>query len=119
VGAAAIEKEHAMGYSMSYHERSEAAHRVTRRCRRCRQNYPASDQDPNDLCLRCAHNKDFEQRVAEWFLRNPFASFEVFALFDERRVRVILNSGKDWVEFDEQHPVFTEAIRRQQSQAAS
>lgn len=83
-----------MRHSPNYHERSEAAHRVARRCRRCGHNYSASDQDPNDLCLCCAHDKDFERRVAEWFIRNPFAAFEVFTHFDERRVRVILTTGR-------------------------
>jgi len=106
-----------MGHSMSYHQRSEAAHSTTRRCRRCGQNYSASDQDPNDLCLHCAQNKDFERRVAEWFIRNPFAPFEVSTLFQERRVRVILNGGKDWVEFDEENPAYVEALRRQQPRA--
>jgi hypothetical protein len=50
--------------------------------------------------------------VAAWFLKNPFARFEVYSIFDEDRVRVILNGGRDWVEFEKEHPVYIEAIRR-------
>jgi hypothetical protein len=71
------------------------------------------DQDSANLCLRCLHDRDFEQRVAEWFLKSPLARFEVYSIFDEDRVRVILNGGRDWVEFEKEHPVYSEAIRRQ------
>ena len=47
------------------------------------------------------------------FLKNPFARFEVYSIFDEDRVRVILNGGRDWVEFEKEHPVYIEAVRRQ------
>ena len=92
---------------------SAKAHAVTRRCRRCEQQYETLDQDPDNLCLRCLHDRDFEQRVAEWFLKNPFARFEVYSIFDEHRVRVILIGGRDWVDFEKEHPVYIEAIRRQ------
>jgi hypothetical protein len=47
------------------------------------------------------------------FLKNPFARFEVYSIFDEDRVRVILNGGRDWVDFEKEHPVYIEAIQRQ------
>jgi hypothetical protein len=106
-----------MRYSTSYHRRSVAAHTVTRRCRRCEQHYQTAPEDPDGLCLRCGHNKDFERRVAEWFLQNPFAHFEVYTIFDARRVRVILNDGRDWIEYEEEHPVYLEAVRRQKTLA--
>jgi hypothetical protein len=102
-----------MLYSPIYHERSVEAHTVTRRCRRCQQGYRTAAADPNDLCPECSHNEDFEQRVTAWFLKNPFAPFEVYSIFEAHRVRVILNGGRDWVEFEEEHPVYIEAIRRQ------
>ncbi len=106
-----------MRYSANYHRRSVPAQTVTRRCRRCKQYYQTAREDPDNLCLRCGHNKDFEQRVADWFLKNPFARFEVYAIFDEHRVRVILNDGRDWLEFEKEHPVYIEAIRRQETLA--
>jgi hypothetical protein len=102
-----------MRYSQRYQHASAKAYVVTRRCRRCEQQYETSDQDPDNLCLRCLRDGEFEQRVAEWFLRNPFARFEVYSIFDEDGVRVILNGGRDWVDFEKQHPVYIEAIRRQ------
>jgi hypothetical protein len=102
-----------MSYSQRYQHASAKAYVVTRRCRRCEQQYETSDQDPDSLCLRCLHDRDFERRIAEWFLKNPFARFEVYSIFDERRVRVILNGGRDWVEFEKEHAVYIEAIRRQ------
>ena len=104
-----------MRYSQRYQCTSAQAHAVTRRCRRCEQQYETLDQDPDNLCLRCLHDRDFERRVAEWFLKNPFARFEVYSIFDEHRVRVILNGGRDWVEFEKEHPVYIEAIRRQKT----
>jgi len=47
------------------------------------------------------------------FLRNALARFEVYSIFDEDRVRVILNGGRDWVDFEKGHPVYIEALRRQ------
>jgi len=102
-----------MRYSANNHRRSDAAYTVARRCRRCQQGYRTAVADPDDLCPRCCHYEDFEQRVADWFLKNPFACFEVYSIFDEQRVRVILNGGRDWMEFEEPHPVYIEAIRRQ------
>jgi len=102
-----------MRYSANNRRRSVAAHTVTRRCRRCQQSYRTAVADPEDLCPHCCHNKDFQQRVADWFLKNPFAHFEVYSIFEEQRVRVILNGGRDWVEFEKEHPVYIEAIRRQ------
>ena len=61
-----------MRYSPNHHGRSVAAHTVTRRCRRCRRCYRTAVADPDDLCAHCCHNKDFDQRVANWFLKNPF-----------------------------------------------
>jgi hypothetical protein len=104
-----------MRYSANHHRRSEAAYTVTRRCRRCRQGYRTAVADPDDLCPHCCHNEDFAQRVADWFLKNPFACFEVYSIFDEHRVRVILNGGRDWMEFEKPHPVYIEAIRRQET----
>jgi len=101
-----------MRYSQRYHHASAKAYVVTRRCRRCEQQYETSDQDPDNLCLRCLHDGEFEQRVAEWFLKSPFARFELYSIFDEGRVRVILNGGRDWVEFEKEHPVYIEATRR-------
>jgi hypothetical protein len=67
---------------------------VTRRCRRCEQQYETSDQDPDNLCLRCLHDGELEQRVAEWFLRNPLAKFEVYTtICDDRTAQVFLNDG--------------------------
>jgi hypothetical protein len=86
---------------------------VTCRCRRCGQYFETPDQDSENLCLHCLHDREFEQRVAEWFLKTPFARFEVYSIFDEVRVRVILDGGRDWVEFEKEHPVYIEAIRRQ------
>ena len=102
-----------MRYSQRYQCTSAKAHAVTRRCRRCEQQYETLDEDPDNLCLCCLHDRDFEQRVAGWFLRTPFARFELYSMFDEHRVRVILNGGRDWVEFEKEHPVYIEAIRRQ------
>ena len=102
-----------MRNSQRYQRARAKAHVVTRRCRRCEQHYETLDQDSDNLCLRCLHDRDFEQRVAEWFLKNAFARFEVYSIFDEDRVRVILNGGRDWVEFEKEHPVYIEAIRRQ------
>ena len=102
-----------MGYSQQYQRARAKAHAVTRRCRRCDQYYETSDQNTENLCLRCLHDREFEQRVAEWFLKSPFARFELYSIFDEGRVRVILNGGRDWVEFEKEHPVYIEAIRRQ------
>jgi hypothetical protein len=51
--------------------------------------------------------------VGDWFLKNPFAPFEVYSIFDEHRVRLILNGGRDWMEFEKPHPVYIEAVRRQ------
>jgi hypothetical protein len=51
--------------------------------------------------------------VTNWFLKNPFARFELYSIFDEDRVRVILNGGRDWMEFEKPHAVYIEAIRRQ------
>ncbi len=98
---------------MRYTRRYQRVHAMTRRCRRCEQHYETSDQDSDNLCLRCLHDREFEQRVAGWFLKNPFARFEVYSIFDEDRVRVILNGGRDWVEFEKEHPVYIEAIRQQ------
>jgi len=94
-----------MGYSQQYQRARAKAHAVTRRCRRWEQYYETSDQDTENLCLRCLHDREFEQRVAEWFLKSPFARFELYSIFDEGRVRVILNGGRDWVEFEKEHPV--------------
>jgi hypothetical protein len=102
-----------MRYSQRYQRASAKSHVVTRLCRRCEQHYGTSDQDCEHLCLRCLHDRNFEQRVAEWFLKNPFARFELYSIFDEHRVRVILNGGRDWVEFEKEHAVYIEAIRRQ------
>ncbi len=102
-----------MRYSRRYQHASPTAHTVTRRCRRCEQHYEASDQDSENLCVRCLHDGEFEQCVAERFLRDPFARFELYSIFDEDRVRVILNGGRDWVDFEKEHPVYVEAIRRQ------
>ena len=102
-----------MRYIANHGRRSDAAYTVARRCRRCQQGYRTAVADPDDLCLHCCHNEDFEQRVADWFLKNPFACFEVYSIFDEHRVRVILNGGRDWMEFEKPHPVYVEAIRRQ------
>jgi len=107
-----------MRYSANNRRRSVAAHTVTRRCRRCQQSYRTAVADPEDLCPHCCHNKDFQQRVADWFLKNPFAHFEVYSIFEEQRVRVILNGGRDWVEFEKEHPVYIEAIRRQKMPAS-
>jgi hypothetical protein len=57
--------------------------------------------------------------VADWFLKNPFAPFEVYSIFDEHGVRVILNGDRDWVEFENEHPVYIEAIRRQKMLAGT
>jgi hypothetical protein len=102
-----------MHYSQRHQHASPKAYVVTRRCRRCEQHYETSDQDCENLCPHCLHDRDFEQRVAEWFLKTPFARFEVYSIFEEDRVRVILNGGRDWVEFDKEAPVYIEAIRRQ------
>ena len=102
-----------MRYSQRYQRARAKVHAVTRRCRRCGQHCETSDQDCENLCPHCLHDRDFEQRVAEWFLKNPFARFEVYSIFDEDRVRVILNGGRDWVDFEKDHPVYIEAIRRQ------
>jgi len=102
-----------MRYSQRYQRASAKAHAVIRLCRRCQQHYRTLEQDSDNLCLRCLQDGGFEQRVAEWFLKNPFARFEVYSIFDEDRVRVILNGGRDWVEFQKEHPVYIEAIRRQ------
>ena len=102
-----------MRYSAKNYRRSDAAYTVTRRCRRCQQGYRTVVADPDDLCPHCCHNEDFEQRVGDWFLKNPFACFEVYSIFDEHRVRVILNGGRDWMEFEKPHPVYVEAVRRQ------
>ena len=102
-----------MRYSRPYRHALAKAHAVTRRCRRCQQHYETLEQDSDNLCLCCLHDREFEERVAEWFLKNPFARFEVYSIFDEDRVRVILNGGRDWVEFEREHPVYIEAIRRQ------
>jgi hypothetical protein len=102
-----------MGYSQRYQRARAKAHAVTRRCRRCQQHYETLEQDSDNLCLRCLHDQDFEHRVADWFLKNPFARFQLYSIFDEDRVRVILNGGRDWVEFEREHPVYIEAIRRQ------
>jgi len=80
-----------MRYWQRYQSAWRKGHAVTRRCRRCEQHYETLDQDSDNLCLRCLHDRDFEQRVAEWFLKNAFARFEVYSIFDEDRVRVILN----------------------------
>jgi hypothetical protein len=101
-----------MRYSQRYQPACAKAHAVTRRCRRCEEHYETSDQDCENLCLCCLHDRDFEQRVAEWFLKNPFSRFEVYSILDENRVRVILNGGLDWVDFEKEHPVYIEAIRR-------
>ncbi len=98
-----------------YQRASAKAHAVTRRCRRCEQHYETLEQDCDNLCLHCLHDRDFEQRVSEWFLKNPFARFELYSIFDEDRVRVILDGGRDWVEFEKEHPVYVEAIRRQKT----
>ena len=97
------------------HSRSSPAVReVTRRCRRCEQPYRTSDQDPDSLCLDCLHNENFEKEVAAWFLKNPFAPFEVYTtICDERMVRVLLKETHDWVEYEDPHPVYLEAVRRQ------
>ena len=97
------------------HSRSSPAVReVTRRCRRCEQPYRTSDQDPDSLCLDCLHNENFEKEVAAWFLKNPFAPFEVYTtICDERMVRVLLKERHDWVEYEDPHPVYLEAVRRQ------
>jgi hypothetical protein len=102
-----------MGHSQRYQRARAKAHAVMRSCRRCRHHYETSEQDSDNLCPRCLHDGDFEQRVAQWFLKNPFARFEVYTIFDEHRVRVILNGGRDWVDFEKEHPVYIEAIRRQ------
>ena len=102
-----------MRYWQRYQSAWRKAHAVTRLCRRCGQRYETLDQDCENLCLRCLHDREFEQRVAEWFLKSPFALFELYSIFDEVRVRVILNGGGDWVEFEKEHPVYIEAIRRQ------
>jgi hypothetical protein len=102
-----------MRYWRRYQRASAKAHAVKRRCRRCEQHYETSEQDTDNLCLHCLHDREFERRVAEWFLKNPFAGFEVYSIFDEEVVRVILNGGRDWVEFEKEHPVCIEAIRRQ------
>jgi hypothetical protein len=57
--------------------------------------------------------------LADWFLKNPFARVEVYSIFDEHRVRVILNGGRDWMEFEKPHPVYIEAIRRQNMLSAA
>jgi len=106
-------KDYSMRYSANNHRRSDAAHTVTRRCRRCQQGYSTAVADPDDLCPHCCNNEDFEQRVADWFLKNPFARFEVYTIFDEDRLRVILNGGRDWMEFEKPHAVYIEGIRRQ------
>jgi len=102
-----------MRYWRRYQRASAKAHAVARRCRRCEQHYETCLQDSENLCLRCLHDRDFELRVAEWFLKNPLARFEVYSIFDEGRVRVILNGGQDWVDFEKERPVYIEAIRRQ------
>ena len=103
-----------MRYSAKNYRRSDAAYTVRRRCRRCQQGYRTAVADPDDLCPHCCHNEDFEQRVGDWFLKNPFAPFDVYSIFDEHRVRVILNDGQDWMEFAKPHPAYIEAIRRQE-----
>jgi hypothetical protein len=108
-----------MRYPAKYHRRSVAAHTVTRRCRRCQQCYRTAVADPENLCVYCCHNTDFEERVADWFLKNPFAHFEVYSIFDEHRVRVMLSGGRDWIEFEKEHPVYIEAIRRQKMLAGA
>lgn len=97
------------------HSRSSAAAReVTRRCRRCEEHYPTCEQDPDSLCLRCLQNKEFERQVAEWFIKNPFAPFEVYTtICDDRMARVLLKERHDWVEYEDPHPVYLEAVRRQ------
>ena len=107
-----------MGYSQQYQRGRAKAHAVTRRCRRCEQYYETSDQDTENLCLRCLPDREFEQRVAEWFLKSPFARFELYSIFDEGRVRVILNGGRDWVEFEKEHPVYIEATGGRRSSGA-
>jgi hypothetical protein len=108
-----------MRYSANSQRRCVSAHTVTRRCRRCQQSYRTAVAEPEDLCPNCWHNKDFERRVADWFLKNPFARFEVYSIFDEQRVRAILNGGQDWVEFEKGHPVYIEAIRREKMRSAA
>ena len=49
-----------MGYSQQYQRGRAKAHAVTRRCRRCEQYYETSDQDTENLCLRCLHDREFE-----------------------------------------------------------
>jgi hypothetical protein len=61
---------------------------------------------------------EFEQRVAEWFLRNPLAKFEVYTtICDDRTARVFLKDGRDWVEYQDPHPVYLEAVRRRRRSA--
>src|SRR5262245_2895908 len=101
-----------MRYSANNHRRSVDVYTATRHCRRCKQRYRTAVADPDDLCPHCCHNKDFERRVADWFLKNPFALFEVYSIFDEHGVRVVLNAGRHRVEFENEHRVYIEAIRR-------
>ena len=102
-----------MRYSQRYQHASARAYVVTRRCQRCEEHYETSDQDCENLCLRCLHDQDFEERVAAWFLRNPCARFEVYAtICDDRTTRVFLKGGHDWVEYEDPHPVYLEAVRR-------
>ena len=102
-----------MRYSQRYQHASARAYVVTRRCRRCEEHYETSDQDCENLCLRCLHDQDFEERVAAWFLRNPRARFEVYTtICDDRTARVFLKGGHDWVEYEDPHPVYLEAVRR-------
>ena len=102
-----------MRHWRKYSQSSVAVHEITRRCRRCERSYLTSDQDPNNLCLDCLHNKNFEKQVAEWFLKNPFAPFEVYtSVCDDRMARVFLKERQDWVEYEDPHPVYLEAVRR-------
>lgn len=99
---------------MRYSQRCQRGSAKVHRCRRCEQYYETSDQDSEHLCLRCLHDQEFEERVAEWFLRNRFARFEVYTtVCDDRTARVFLTDGHDWVEYEDPHPVYLEAVRRQ------
>ena len=66
------------------------------------------------LCPTRLHDGEFEQRVAEWFLRNPLAKVEVYTtICDDQTAPVLLKDGGDWVEYQDPHPVYVEAVRRQ------
>jgi len=46
-------------------------------------------------------------------LRNPLAKVEVYTtICDDQTAPVFLKDGGDWVEYQDPHPVYLEAVRR-------